>query len=191
MLRPINVGTKFRDILIVYHAIVPFLYTNNCKHALSIEHVVPVRILKKIGQGKEAAIVDPYNLHLTTQKYNSLRSDYIFFLPGKTLRESLEKDSHFVKTFKDAGSGCLISHKFRVFVPRLQDYAIISRSALHCQKKYGIDCKQVVLGGEGVAHFWANKPLDGREKVHHTLAKFWTVWGKRGCNGKSNVQDSE
>lgn len=170
-------SSTFRELLLVYQALVPFLYTEN-QASPSLEHVVPQRVLRHARLGKDA-LRDPYNLFLTSKHANSRRSDYPFLLPTPVDLSRICSHPVFPKEFTRVGHGSYVSHKRRLFIPRFTDYGVIARCVLRCNKTYGIDCEEVVYGGKKVASRWALlSPVTKAEKVHNILAQYWEFASK-------------
>lgn len=165
-------AASFRELLLLYHTMVPFLYSDS-HVAPTVEHVVPQRVLRECTGSKSRAIQDPYNLFLATKRINSVRSDYPFLLPTAGELSELRGAPSFAKDFRKVGKDSYVSHKKRLFIPRHQDYGIICRSVLHCSREYGVDCSAVVNGGENVVRKWAETPMNKKEQTHNILALYW------------------
>lgn len=169
----LTLSMSFKRLLLRHQTRVPVLYTEQMS-SLSLEHVVPCRVLKQHTSDKnQTALQDPYNLFLTTKALNSVRSDYPFFLPSNSQRSILAYSSLFQKHFDVIGPNIYVSHSLKIFVPRVQDYSTICRSVLHCARVYGIQEHSVVLGGKPVVQYWASRAPTKKELKHERLAYIW------------------
>lgn len=165
---------EFRELLLLYQAMVPFLYSDS-QVSPTIEHIVPQRLLREKHGKNTFALNDPYNLCLTTRRANSLRSDYPFLLPTAACLSALRAQPSFETDFRKVGKDSYVSHKRRIFIPRLQDYSLICRATLHCHNKYNIAYDSVVCGGKPVVNYWAKKPTTEKEQFQNVLALYWSV----------------
>jgi hypothetical protein len=165
---------SFKTALLTYQTCLPFLYSN-VRSPCNIEHVVPVSLLKQYVPPPlwGRAINDPFNMMLTNEKMNSARSNYRFLLATRKNVVLYQEVLRFQKHFQPLQSSCFISHKYRVFIPREEDFGLISRTALHCYREYGVPLHKVVVGGSNVVFFWSKCKPTNQEYNHTALAAFW------------------
>jgi len=160
---------SFKHLLLIYKNKAPFLYS---KHRFdpNVEHVVPISVLKKYVQGDELhfAINDPHNMFLANSAMNSKRSNYRFLFPYKVNKWK-------ISSFEPVGTGCYISHKERLFVPRREDCSVIASCVIHCHRKYGVPFEETVFGENILAREWWSSKGEREKQVHKILVDFYML----------------
>ena len=97
-------GPGMRHTLRMNKLSLPILYNPEAAD-VSVEHVVPLSVLRKEGA---SLLDDPYNMHLSASRYNSIRSNYRFWFTSEPDRES---------HMEAVGHGNYVSHRYKMFTP--------------------------------------------------------------------------
>jgi len=153
-------GPGMRHTLRMNKQSLPILYNPEAAD-VSVEHVVPLSVLRK----ESASLLDdPYNMHLSASRYNSIRSNYRFWFTSEPDRES---------HMEAVGHGNYVSHRYKMFTPPERDWPAIFRAVMYCHNAYGVAYDKVLVGGKprgGELAALHRSPFRGKDVQHAILA---------------------